>query len=129
MRPRIRRFAKCGLLKDFTFPPLVQPVPEIIDKFSRKQAQNARFQWLNTSLLGLFSRKRGSLNSGTGFESVREKVEDKVFWAEVPPSDLLRVFFHSGPQFTANTSQGQTGAREGGKPDANFLDLWVDEEP
>jgi hypothetical protein len=39
MRPRIRGFAKCGLLKDFTFPPLVKP----------------------------------------GFESVREKVEDKVF--------------------------------------------------
>ncbi len=32
-------------------------------QFWRKQAQNARFQWLNTSVLGLFSRKRGSINS------------------------------------------------------------------
>jgi hypothetical protein len=30
--------------------------------FFRKQAQNACFQWLNTSVLGLFSRKRGSIN-------------------------------------------------------------------
>ncbi len=35
--------------------------------FSRKQAQNARFLWLNTSVLGLFSRKRRSINSGTVF--------------------------------------------------------------
>ncbi len=33
---------------------------------SFREAQNARFQWLNTSVLGLFSRKRGSINSGTG---------------------------------------------------------------
>ncbi len=37
-------------------------------QFSRKQAKNARFLLLNTSVLGLFSRKRGSINSGTGLQ-------------------------------------------------------------
>ncbi len=39
--------------------------PKLQTQFSRKQAQNARFLLLNTSVLGLFSRKRGSINSGT----------------------------------------------------------------
>ncbi len=42
--------------------------PKLSTQFSRKQAQNARFLWLNTSVLGLFSRNRGSINSGTGFD-------------------------------------------------------------
>jgi hypothetical protein len=35
------------------------PLPEFIDQFSRKQAQNSRFPTLKTSVLGLFSRKLG----------------------------------------------------------------------
>jgi hypothetical protein len=36
----------------------ISPVPEFIGPFSQKQAQNARFQSLKTSVLGLFSQKR-----------------------------------------------------------------------
>ncbi len=33
--------------------------------FRENKPKNARFQWLNTSVLSLFSRKRGSINSGS----------------------------------------------------------------
>ncbi len=46
---------------------------KLLTRFSRKQAQNARFLWLNTSVLGLFSRKRGSINSGTGLSILKEE--------------------------------------------------------
>ncbi len=41
------------------------PVPEIIDPVFVKTSPIRSLQWLNTSVLGLFSRKRGSINSGT----------------------------------------------------------------
>jgi hypothetical protein len=44
---------------------LILLCPKLQTQFSRKPAQNVRFQWLNTSALGLFSLKRGSINSGT----------------------------------------------------------------
>ncbi len=46
--------------------PHPNPLPEFIDPVFAKKAQNARFQWLNTSVLGLFSWPRGSINSDTG---------------------------------------------------------------
>ncbi len=33
------------------------PCPNLKTQFSRKQAQNARFQWLKTSVLGSFLQK------------------------------------------------------------------------
>ncbi len=39
--------------------------PNLQTQFSRKHAQNARFQSLKTSVLGLFCEKTGSINSGT----------------------------------------------------------------
>jgi hypothetical protein len=38
-------------------------VPEIIDPVFAKTSPKRSLQWLNTSVLGLFSRKRGSINS------------------------------------------------------------------
>ncbi len=42
------------------------PVPEIIDTVFAKTSPKRCFLWLNTSVFGLFSRKRGSINSGSG---------------------------------------------------------------
>ncbi len=51
----------------------VRQVPEIIDPVFAKTSPKRSFQWLNTSVLGLFSRKRGSINSGT--EDINNDVE------------------------------------------------------
>ncbi len=56
--------------------------PTLLTQFLRKEAQNARFLWLKTSVLGLFLAKTGSINSG---------IESLLFshlFANVPDSRL-----------------------------------------
>jgi hypothetical protein len=55
------------------------PVPEFKTKFSRKQAQNARFYSLKTSVLGLFSRQLGLyIRAQDKSPNYREKTKTQI---------------------------------------------------
>ncbi len=61
-------------------------MPEFMNQFSRKQAQNARVQLLKTSVLGL-TGITGSINSGTGL----------ILDSRLPLPVVMLLFYSTGP--------------------------------
>ena len=87
------------------------PVPEIIHPVFVKTAQNAHFQWMNTSVLALFSRKRGSVEAwpepSTSFPlsiwecciSAGNQTRDLLHWRQSCESRRQTVSSISRPRF------------------------------